>query len=83
MISRPRAGAGTPTWLLTWNLAGRSSTADDLLKEFDVQGRVTINAREESDEPQAVATRPVAGASLPAKFRFHSALRAGLGFLRP
>jgi hypothetical protein len=29
-----------------------------LLREFDVQGRVTVNAREESGEPQAVATRP-------------------------
>jgi len=29
-----------------------------LLRAFDVQGRVTINAREESGEPQAVATRP-------------------------
>jgi hypothetical protein len=29
-----------------------------LLRAFDVQGPVTINAREESCEPQAVATRP-------------------------
>jgi hypothetical protein len=29
-----------------------------LLREFDVQGPVTINARKESGEPQAVATRP-------------------------
>jgi hypothetical protein len=29
-----------------------------LLRAFDVQGPVTINAREEAGEPQAVATRP-------------------------
>jgi hypothetical protein len=29
-----------------------------LLREFDVQGLVTINVRQESGEPQAVATRP-------------------------
>jgi hypothetical protein len=29
-----------------------------LLRAFDVQGPVTVNAREESGEPQPVATRP-------------------------